>query len=213
MAVAAPVLMRRYSEEERETNYKKYKQNKKNDNTLLMLNKSTKAGIYYGYMEYYVYYNHGIYLTDYKIYDTSDNIDKIISGIQNILIWAIENKSLINLLLYQVENIDPQLVSYDIIKSFNFPWCKIKINGKNKNICSFCGDENLFKEMYQKIDLLNDYEKYHNHVKALNKSDLKNLFEKVFNKRVPFILNKRSRMIKELTNQKKFELIETYRQP
>ncbi|XWV25614.1 hypothetical protein QJ856_gp0139 [Tupanvirus deep ocean] len=191
------------------------KENDKNNEKLMHLNNNNKKGVHYGYMWYYEYYYDGLYFNEYKIYDTSDDINKIITGIQNVLIWAVENKKITNFMVYQVEDVDPRLVSYNIIKSSNYPWFKIKINGKSKNICDFfCdpnGNKSLYMQVYPHLNFLNDYNKYVENIESLDNAKLKDTYEQVFNKKASFIFNKRSKILKHLTEQKKFELIETYK--
>src|ERR1700761_6577453 len=91
-----------------------HKKVNRNDDTLLQLNKNKKCKIQYEYMLYVDYYNNIFYFTNYKMLDTSDNIDKVISGIQNILIRALENKFNINLMVYQVNDVDLCSISYNI---------------------------------------------------------------------------------------------------
>ena len=189
-----------------------HKKVNRNDDTLLQLNKNKKCKIQYEYMLYVDYYNNIFYFTNYKMLDTSDNIDKVISGIQNILIRALENKFNINLMVYQVNDVDLCSISYNIIKSYNFPWCNIKISGKDIKICSFYGDKNLYKNIYQHFDLLNDYDKYIKDIDSLNVKTIEDIYEQIFNKKAKFIFKKRSKMLKQLIKQKKIELIEIYKQ-
>ncbi|XWV26952.1 hypothetical protein QJ857_gp0097 [Tupanvirus soda lake] len=171
--------------------------------TLLNSLKSNENGINYGCMWYNNYY--------YKVYDTSDNIDNMVSSIQCALLLALENKSRINLILYQVEDIDPRFVSRNFIESSTFPWCKIKIDGNSKKICTFYGNQSLFNQIYPKLSLLDDYQRYVNDIEWLDEPNLNHAYEQVFNKKASFIFNKKEKILKKLVKQKKFELVNTYK--
>ncbi|XWV25615.1 hypothetical protein QJ856_gp0138 [Tupanvirus deep ocean] len=187
------------------------KKHRDNDETLLLLNKNNKKGIHYGYMWYTECNIMGFRYTNYEIFETSDDFDKIIFNIQQILIRALEKNYSIKLMLYQVEDVDPRLVSYNIIKSSNLPWCTFKINGKRNFVIS--GIPELYKKIYpKKINLVHKYHEYIISIESLEDSSLKNIYEKVFNKKASFIINGRSKILKQLIKYKKFELMEAYKQ-
>ena len=168
-------------------------------------------GIRYGYMSFYEYYDHNILMSVYKIFNTSRDLDIIISNIKNQILKCLNNKIKRNLLLYQVKNIDASVVSYNILTmSSSYPLLIITIhNPKKPIILSLSGDNNLKTMLYDKLDFLQSYNAYLNSLKKLSKKQLVDLYKQVYVQDPPFLFSKK-RILKALLNNNKKEFLENY---
>lgn len=181
-----------------------------NDNLLLTNSQlNITPGIHYGYMTYSLYYLDGVEITNYKIQNTNNDLDIIIQDLSNRIITSFEKKLFPKFLVYQVENIDPRLVSYNIIMSSTFHWAKIHVRHiKNKEICYFYGNNLLLMDIWEKIYFLKNYNQFLKHLQSLRKNDLELLFKETFRKKPKYIFNKKKKMFNALLKNKKKEFVQ-----
>lgn len=186
--------------------------NTMNKNDLLIIhNQKNMPGIHYGYMIYAI----DLFAFDdldfeYKILNTSDDINVIINDLSKKIILSLGNNFLHRYLMYQVENIDPKMVSYNIILSSAFPYVNINVNkmGEEK-ICDFYGDNDLCRYVYENIDFLKIYDQYVFDIKRLDKNDLEKIFVMTFGKKPKYFYNIRNKILEKLFESKKNEIIRT----
>lgn len=156
-----------------------YKNKEANIAISVLSNQNNEIG--YGLMAYQTYYVQGQLLSHYKIYYTSNNLDKMLNYTKHEMIDKIKNKIKVNLLFYKVENIEPKLVSYHFITSSTFQWLKILLTNKT-SVCQFYGNTQLHKQMYDYLDFLKDYQLYKNNINLLSKNEIKVLYHGISTK-------------------------------
>ena len=188
-----------------------HKKQQEQDDKLIITNQPNFSGLQYGFMGYSEYYQHGILMSEYKIHKTSNDINLIIKALrQEILCYFNESKTG-NLLFYQVNNIDPGLISYNIIKSSNYPFVKIEICHRTRNkLCNFYGDSKLYQTLYDELDFLKNYNEYLSQLNKLSKSELSRMYFEVYGAKHKFLLFKKLRIFKALLDNNKRLFIKTY---
>lgn len=153
----------------------------------------------YGLMSYDTYYIQDTLLSNYHILHTTRELYEIINYTKRHIINNIKTKNKVNLLLYNVINVDPKLVSYQFITSSNFQWLQIIIKNKT-NLCQFYGNTELHKSLYDSFYFLKDYNSYKNKLTNLSKKDLKKIYYDIYNRK-PIFLSKNT-IIKWLLKRK-----------
>jgi len=179
------------------------------ENNLLISQNNNITGVYYGFMTFKL--NHGNYIPNYHIISTSNHIDVIINHLKDYIINLYNQNKKENLLFYQVFDVNPNLVSYNIIKSSTYPYVVIQINNpKHFIIYKMNGHKTLRKAIYKQLEFLQNYDDYLQHLTHLNKHQMVKEYNTIFDKQPNFIFFSKSRMIKDLINNKKREFITNY---
>ena len=188
-----------------------HKKQQELDEKLIVNNQPNFSGLQYGFMGYNEYYQHGVLMSEYKIHKTSNDINLIIKALRQDILWHLNENLTENLLFYQVNNIDPGLVSYNIIKSSNYPCVRIEIcDRKRKKLCNFYGDDNLYTTLYNELHFLKNYNEYLNQLNKLSKSELSKLYFEVYGTKHNFMLFKKLRIFKALLDNNKRLFIKNY---
>ena len=134
--------------------------------------KNNSNVIHYGVMWYSTYYIRGINITDYKILFTNHDINKI-NDCLDIIIKR-PHKYDMHYLIYSVKNIDPNLVSYDIITSSTYSHVTMKVYEKNSStLATITGDRLLRNTIF--VPCLTNYNNYANQLRGMKKSEVKKL--------------------------------------
>jgi hypothetical protein len=212
--MAALIIMAAVHEEEvkkrKILEIEKQKQ-EESERNILMNSMNPNNGIQYGYMLFTQYSSHGVLMSNYRIYETGRDALIIIENIKYRILNYLERNIKTDFLFYQVENVDPNLVSYNIVRSSNFPHLHIKINKRKlKNICIFYGNKKLKKLVYDKLDFLKDYDSFLEHLETLNKKDLVELYIQIYGQEPKMSFFKKRRMFDMLLDNKKREFIKNY---
>lgn len=174
-----------------------HKLEQQKEDNLLLQQQNLYKGTYYGYMWYIGIYR-GWWLADYKIYNTSNDINIISKSIEKEILLAKRKKETPNFLLYKVENINPQLVSYSIIKSSNYPYVTIHVCGKNEIYIFYAyGNNELYNIVYNNMKIIKDYDIYTQHLVSLKKNKLQEKYNEVFSKK-PMKIYSKKKLIKKL---------------
>lgn len=174
------------------------------------LNIQPSPGIHYGYMWFSKYDIHGIYVTDSKVLKTDDDIHIVTNFIHDSILNKLDKDIIGTFLFYQVENINPNIVSYQLITRSNFPYVTIYLRDRrHKHFCYFKGDSELYDVLYNNLPFLMDYNDTMKVLYTMKKKALKREHYIVYiNKKVNFMT--KEAIIRELLKNKRREFIKNY---
>lgn len=187
------------------------KKKKDDDNLLLSSKKDLDNKKKYGIMLFREYYLHGILINNYKIIMTSDHLDDIIKYCETLVFNIFKKIDSIfssKYLIYEVEAIDPRLVSYNIIKSSNFPSVIFSVKPQERNMIKMFGNKILLNNILDSITPLKDFLKYQAQIIKMSKKELKFLCQE---KKISiFFLTDKTKIIKLLllNNINQYNIIE-----
>lgn len=141
----------------------------------IMLNGQNKVVVSYGIMWYSTYRIRGVNITEYRILATSDNMDAINERLPTIITTSLSKyKYAVHYLIYSVNGIDPNLVSYDVIKASTFPNVTMVVHEMNSaKLATITGDRALRHSIH--ITCLTNYNNYANQLRGRKKSEVKKL--------------------------------------
>jgi hypothetical protein len=155
----------------------------------------------YGLMAYNTYRIRGQDLSNYKIWHTATDLNNIIQYTHKQIEAQIRKKGKIHLLFYCVNKVDPNIVSYNLIISSNYPSLNIIIK-PSKSLCKMNGNNDLYKKIYSVPSFIKNYHLYQNKLKILKKEELKNLHYETFGS-IPLIMTKKGIYIRLLDHKRK----------
>lgn len=153
-----------------------------------------ECGTYYGLMSYTMY--------NYNLIHTSKSYNSVCNCLDELLLT---NRSDVNYYaLYQVNNWDPEKVSYTMLSKLNIKHAILchrnpKLNIRNKNKFDINIRNNLL--------LFNEYVKYNALVSKLSLIELTNKYYKVTGKKCTYIIFKKKRIINKLIKLKIEDLL------
>lgn len=173
--------------------------NKKEEYIANTVINNQRCQVSYGLMAYNTYYLRGQLLSNYKIWQTSTDINIMIAYIKTQMIRLIKNNIIANLLFYIVDT-NPGAVSYHYITSSNYKFIHIIINNTNK-LCYIYGDKTLHEKLYEQLYFLKEYNTYKNKIKNLSKNELKNLHYESYGT-IPLLMTKNSIYCRLLKHKK-----------
>lgn len=191
----------------KETILEKKQQNLFDDN---LINTASNINmIKYGFMWYNTYTNYGITISDYKIIYTNNNLEEILAQINDFITHKLEHNYYNTYLFYKIQYADADLVSYNIIRSSNYPQVKINLYSKyNKILFDLNGDITLRTLLYNNLIYLKQYDEYISILNTMNKKQLQKINIEVYGK-YNIIHTKKVLYIKLLDNKKR-EFIKNY---
>lgn len=164
----------------------------------------------YGLMWFYAYITHGVQMSNHKVIITNKDKSVVIEELKSRVINCLNNKYKESYMVYEVKNVDPNMVSYNVIKSSTYPYVCVRIfNRKSNKICSINGNKILKAIVCEKLDFLADYLSYLEDLEKLSTKDLEGLYKEVYGKKPGFLFARRF-IITALLDNKKRGFIENY---
>lgn len=157
--------------EEREIIQKKTREEE--DQILLALQPINTNERSYGIMKLKYQY----YVINHQILTCSNEFQQIVDFIKHIIKTLIEKKVevAIDYMIYQVDNINPKLVSYNIIKSSNYPYVILCYNPFSRNIVDLYGNSKLAASIWDGYKEFSNFHNYGSTLKSNDKAELKRL--------------------------------------
>lgn len=163
-------------------------------------------GIHYGYMWFSTCDVHGIYVTDSKVLKTDDDITIITDYIHDSILSKLEKNIIGTYLFYQVEDINPNIVSYQLITRSNYPCVTVYIrDSKHKKFCYIKGNGRLYDALYNNLPYLKRYDDTSTRLHTMNKDALKKEHFIIYTQMNVHLSKKM--IIKDLLQNKKREFI------
>lgn len=176
------------------------------DDNLINTTKNINT-IKYGFMWYNTYTNYGLTVSDYKIIYTNNNLEEILAQINDYIMQRIENNYYNTYLFYEAQYAD--LVSYNIMRSSNYPQVKLKLYSKyNKNLFDLKGDIILRTLLYNNLIYFKQYNEYIAILNTMNKKQLQKINTEVYGKYN--VIHTKNILYKKLLDNKKREFIKNY---
>lgn len=197
--MAAMIIMMQMQEED---NYRKDKlileyHNKEKLIRENMILHGGNFGINYGIMYYTTYRVRGVNITEYRVLCTTKSLDELSTFLSTIILTSL-SKHDINYLVYTVNNIDANLVSYDVVKSSTFPWFHVKVHRiYSKKLVTFTGNRDFRSKIH--LPFVINYNNYAVYLQGQKKKQLK----KLDHDRYPFLFYTKNNLIKLLLIREK----------
>lgn len=139
----------------------------------MTLNQNSNTTVSYGIMWYSTYRIRGVNITDYRIIATTNNINDINDRLSAVIATSLSNYD-VRYLIYSVKGVDPNLVSYDVVKSSTFPHVNLIIHRMySPTLATLTGDKKLRNSIY--IPCLTNYNNYANQLRAMKKKEVKKI--------------------------------------
>lgn len=162
-------------------------------------------GIHYGYMWFIDLKMANV--TDSKVLKTDDDINIVTDYIHDSILSKLEKNIIGTYLFYQVENINPNIVSYQLIIRSNYPCVTIYIrDSKHKKFCYLKGNSMLRDALYGNLPFLVRYDDMVTLLHTMKKKALKQEHYIVYTNVNVNLLSKKA-IIKDLLQNKKREFI------
>lgn len=168
------------------------------DALLMSLQTSNKNETFYGVMKL----TYQQYIVDHQILFCSKELTDVINYVKKIInFWIGNNISYdSDYMIYQVNDINPKLVSYKLIKSSGYPYVVLCYKPLSKNILQLYGNTKLSNDILDSYKELKDFFEFRNKIKISHYQELQQLCMK-FGIRTG-MLSSNKKLINQLTIKK-----------
>lgn len=192
-----------------------YKKNKEMNDVDTLLKSTYNYDTYYNIMTFYSYRvcdsDHDITLIRFKILYVDKNKNIIIDNLRNLILDRLNKNKYTNYFFYKTHGVNPNLITYDILKYSNYSNLHIIVNkNKSKKLCLFYNNNKLYKLLYPSLYFLVEYDDYYKKIKCMDINNLVKEYYETYGENINICLRFKKIIIKYLLDNKKRQFITNY---
>jgi hypothetical protein len=162
----------------------------------------------YGYLEIVEKTINNRIVQESCIMKTGSTMNDICSDFRSRLLRSLAENLPNMYILFSCQDINPNFVTYENLQLMKQPHIIVIPDRRDELLIDVFVDENLWKELYPRLDFMIEYDDFKHYVRSKNKDELNEEYGKFFT--TPAKLLTKKYMIRKLLKWKRDEVINKY---
>lgn len=138
----------------------------------------------------------------YQVLHTNDRLLDLCKELEQYILKQLEIDEKRSVMFYQVKDHNPRLVSYQIIKTLQYPHIEIQVERTKDGVCKYQGDRELSHNLKAYMPTLDWFQSWYGQLCRQDTDSVKAMWVEQFQMKPRYRIQKRKKMIKSLLSHR-----------
>lgn len=137
----------------------------------------------------------------YDILFTTEDLVELGHKLENYIVSWLSQGDRKQVLVYSVEDMNPRMISHELVTCLQYPHVEIKVRQTKKSLCSFIGDREFGHKIKSFMPTLAGFQAWYEWMRQLDLQTIKDVWMEQFHSKPRYRFHRRRKMLKMLSRR------------